>query len=70
MNLDMFEMCEHPEGCRKVATYKITVVEESSGNVRETRYVCAYCADGVSAPDGYRIKQSKIDAAEYGRQRQ
>ena len=54
MLLGILDGCQN---CSKVAIGTVRAINEATGEVEEELKLCAYCTEGVEAPDGYRVER-------------
>lgn len=55
--LPLFEGCQNPHGCRKLAVKRVTVV---GPNVKEEVLLCAYCSDVTPTDPSYELRIEDI----------
>ena len=54
--IPILDGCQNDE-CRKIAITTIQAVNVETGKSEESLDVCAYCRDGFTVPEGYRIEE-------------
>lgn len=58
--------CENPNGCRKMAVYRVEARRRSTGEVVDEANLCAYCAPTVDVPAGYECRRTDLTAETRG----